>query len=107
MEAMIDFSFLKSKNIAVGDCSQEKSLAPWKKSYDKSKQPNLFDITNDINAGTAVYSESSWNDSLTISSRHSEILELWRWFHFGVPVLSVSSNFHIVRAQIGFKKEMI
>ena len=38
VEAMIDFSFLKSKNIAVGDCSQEKSLAPWKKSYDKSKQ---------------------------------------------------------------------
>ena len=35
---MTDFSLLKSKNIAVGDCSQEKSLAPWKKSYDKSKQ---------------------------------------------------------------------
>ena len=35
---MTDFSFLKSKNTTVGDCSQEKSLAPWKKSYDKSKQ---------------------------------------------------------------------
>ena len=35
---MTDFNFLKPENTAVGDCSQEKSLAPWKKSYDKSKQ---------------------------------------------------------------------
>ena len=37
METVTDFIFLDSKIAAGGDCSHEikKTLAPWKKSYDK------------------------------------------------------------------------
>ena len=37
METVTDFIFLGSKIAADGDCSHEikKTLAPWKKSYDK------------------------------------------------------------------------
>ena len=39
METMTDFIFLGSKITAEGDCSHEiKTLAPWKKSYDKPRQ---------------------------------------------------------------------
>ena len=39
METVRDFIFLGSKITAVGDCSHEiKTLAPWKKSYDKPRQ---------------------------------------------------------------------
>ena len=39
METVTDFIFLGSKITADGDCSHEiKTLAPWKKSYDKPKQ---------------------------------------------------------------------
>ena len=38
METVTDFIFLGSKITAGGDCSHEiKMLAPWKKSYDKSR----------------------------------------------------------------------
>ena len=39
METVADFIFLGSKITADGDCSHEiKMLAPWKKSYDQSRQ---------------------------------------------------------------------
>ena len=39
MEIVTDFIFLGSKITADGDCNHEiKTLAPWKKSYDKSRQ---------------------------------------------------------------------
>ena len=39
METVTDFIFLGSKITADGDCNHEiKRLAPWKKSYDKSRQ---------------------------------------------------------------------
>ena len=40
MEAVTDFIFLGSKITADSDCSHEiqKTLAPWKESYDKPKQ---------------------------------------------------------------------
>ena len=39
METVTDFIFLGSKITADGDCSHEiKTLAPWKKSYDKPRQ---------------------------------------------------------------------
>ena len=40
VEAVTDFIFLGSKIIADSDCSHEikKTLAPWKESYDKSRQ---------------------------------------------------------------------
>ena len=39
VKAMTDFIFLGSKTTADGDCNHEiKTLTPWKKSYDKSRQ---------------------------------------------------------------------
>ena len=39
METVTDFTFLGSKITADGDCSHEiKTVAPWKKNYDKSRQ---------------------------------------------------------------------
>ena len=39
VETVSDFIFLGSKITADGDCSHEiKTLAPWKKSYDKPRQ---------------------------------------------------------------------
>ena len=39
METVTEFLFLGSKITADGDCSHEiKTLVPWKKSYDKSRQ---------------------------------------------------------------------
>ena len=39
METATDFIFLGSKITADGDCSHEiKTLAPWKKSFDKPRQ---------------------------------------------------------------------
>ena len=39
METVRDFNFLGSKITADGDCRHEiKTLAPWKKNYDKPKQ---------------------------------------------------------------------
>ena len=39
METVTDFIFLGSKITADGDCSHEiKTLAPWKKSYDRPRQ---------------------------------------------------------------------
>ena len=39
METVTEYIFLGSKITADGDCSHEiKTLAPWKKSYDKPRQ---------------------------------------------------------------------
>ena len=39
METVTDFIFLGSKITADGDCIHDiKTLAPWKKSYDKARQ---------------------------------------------------------------------
>ena len=38
METMRHFTFLGSKITADGDCSHEKMLAPWKKSYEQPRQ---------------------------------------------------------------------
>ena len=41
VETVIDFILGGSKITADGDCSHEiKTLAPWKKSYDQSRQPD-------------------------------------------------------------------
>ena len=37
VEAVTDFIFFGFKITADGDCSHEKMLAPWKKSYDKPR----------------------------------------------------------------------
>ena len=38
MKTVVDFILGGSKITADGDCSHEKMLAPWKKSYDQSRQ---------------------------------------------------------------------
>ena len=38
METVTDVIFSGSKIAADGDCSHEKTLAPWKKSYDQPRQ---------------------------------------------------------------------
>ena len=38
VETVADFIFLGSKITADGDCSHEKMLSPWKKSYDQPRQ---------------------------------------------------------------------
>ena len=38
VETVTDFIFLGSKITVDGDCSHEIQLAPWKKSYDQSRQ---------------------------------------------------------------------
>ena len=38
METVTDFLFLGSKITADGDCSHQKMLTPWKKSYDQPRQ---------------------------------------------------------------------
>ena len=38
MKTVTDFIFLDSKVTADGDCSHEKTLIPWKESYDRPRQ---------------------------------------------------------------------
>ena len=45
METVTDFTFLGSKITADGDCNHEKTLSPWKKSYDKLSILKSRDIT--------------------------------------------------------------
>ena len=53
MESVTDFIFLGSKITADGDCSHEiKTLAPWKKSYDK---PDRALKSRDITLLTKVH----------------------------------------------------
>ena len=53
METIADFIFLGSKITAEGDCSHKiKTLAPWKKSYDKPRQPIKKQRHNFVYEGT-------------------------------------------------------
>ena len=38
MEAVVDFIFFSLKVTVDGDCSHEKTIAPWKESYEKPRQ---------------------------------------------------------------------
>ena len=51
-ETVRDFIFGGSKITADGDCSHEKTLAPWKKSYD---QPRQHIKSRDITLPTKVH----------------------------------------------------
>ena len=57
VETVADFIFLGSKITADGDCSHEiKMLAPWKKSYDKSRKCIKKKRHSFVNKG--LYSQS-------------------------------------------------
>ena len=67
METVTDFIFLGSKITADGDCSHGiKTLAPWKKSYDKPRQR--------IKKETLVCWQRSSRQSCGFSSGH-----VWMW----------------------------
>ena len=60
METVRDFIFLGSKITADGDCSHEiKTLAPWKKSYDKPRQRIKNQETSGCQQSRQSYSFSS------------------------------------------------
>ena len=60
METVTDFIFLGSKITADGDCSHEiKTLAPWKKSYDKPRQRIKNQETSGCQQSRQSYSFSS------------------------------------------------
>ena len=62
MKTVRYFIFLSSKITADGDCSHEKTLAPWKKSYDQptqliKKQRHYF-TNKDLHSQSYVFSSS-------------------------------------------------
>ena len=70
VETVTDFIFLGSKITADGDCSHEiKTLAPWKKSYDQTRQHIKKQRRYFVNKG--LYSQS-----YCFSSSHIWMLEL-------------------------------
>ena len=80
---MTDFIFLGSKNIADGDCSHEiKTLAPWKKSYEKPRQhikkQTEVRIVKAMVFPVVMYGCESWTIK---KAEHQRIdaFELWCW----------------------------
>ena len=69
MEIATDFTFLGSKITADGNCSHEiKTLAPWKKSYDKPKQ--------NIKKQRHYFADKCWSSqSYGFSSSHVRMWE--------------------------------
>ena len=57
VETVTDFIFLVSKITADGDCSHEKTLAPWEKSCD---QPRHHIKSRDITSPTKVCLSKLW-----------------------------------------------
>ena len=75
METVRDFIFLSSKIIADGDCSQEtKTLAPWKKSYDKLSVLKSRDITlpTEVHLVKAMVFPALWMDVWMWKLDHKE-----------------------------------
>ena len=88
METVTDFIFLGSKITADGDCSHEiKTLAPWKKSYDKprehiKKQRRYFANKGPSSQGYGFSSGHVWMRELDCEkAEHLRIdaFELWCW----------------------------
>ena len=90
METVTEFIFLGSKITADGDCSHEiKTLAPWKKSYDKprqhiKKQKHYF-ADKGPSSQSSVFSSShvwiKWSCWTIKKAEHWRIdaFELWCW----------------------------
>ena len=96
MEAVTDFIFLGSKITVDSDCSHEiqKTLAPWKESYDKPKQ-HIKKQRHHI-ADKGVYSQSYMVFSVVMyecegwtikKAEHQRLdaFELWCWRDSPVP----------------------
>ena len=88
MEAVRDFISLGFKITADGDCSHEiKTLAPWKKSYDQSRQhikkhrhyiANKGPYSQSYGFPVVTYGCESWTIKKT-ECRRIDAFELWCW----------------------------
>ena len=85
---MKDFIFLGSKIIADGDCSHEiRTLAPWKKCYDKPRQhiksrditlPTKIHLVKAMVFPVVMYLCESWTIKKA-EHRRIDSFELWCW----------------------------
>ena len=85
METVTDFIFLGSKITADGDCSHEiKTLDPWKKNYDQSRQYIKKQRHHFANKGlesqfpVVIYGCESWTIKKAECRRNGDS-ELWCW----------------------------
>ena len=107
METVTDFIFGGSKITADGDCSHEtKTLAPWKKSYDKprqhiKKQRHYFPTKVHVVKAMVFPVVMSGCESWTIKeAEHQRIdaFELWYWRRLlRVPWTARRSNQSILK----------
>ena len=100
------FTFLGAKIIADGDCSQEKTLAHWKKNYDKPRQhikklrqplPTKVHLVKAMVFPVVMYGCKSW---AVKKAQHQRIdaFELWCWRRLlRVPWTTRSSNQSILK----------
>ena len=91
IETVIDFIFLSSKISMNSDCSCEsKTVAPWKKSYDKPRQciknkditlPTKVNIVKAMVFPAVMYGFESWTIK---KAEHQRIdaFKLWYWRRF-------------------------
>ena len=104
---MTDFIFLGSKIAGDGNCSHEiKTLAPWKKSYDKPRQciksrdiilPTKVHIVKAMVFPVVMYGCDSWTIK---KAEHQRIdaFEFWCWRrHLRVPWTARRSNQSILK----------
>ena len=87
MKTMRHFTFLGSKITADGDCSHEKMLAPWKKSYDQPRQhikkqrchfTNKVCLVKAMVFPVVMYGCESWKMKKAEHQR-TDAFDLWCW----------------------------
>ena len=106
METVTDFIFGGSKITADGDCSHEtKTLAPWKKSYDKPRQhikkqrhyfPTKVHVVKAMVFPVVMYGCESWTIKKAECQR-MDAFELWCWRLLRVPWTARKSNQSILK----------
>ena len=106
METVIDFIFMGSKITVDGDCSHEiKTLAPWKKSYDRprqhiKKQRHYWQSSVQSKLwffSVVMYGCESWTIKKAEHSR-IDVFELWCWRRLlRVPWTARRSNQSILK----------
>ena len=105
METVTDFTFLGYKITADGDCNHEKTLSPWKKSYDKLSILKSRDITlptkvHPVKAmvfPVVIYGCESWTIKKAERWR-IDAFELWCWrILLRVPWAARRSNQSILK----------
>ena len=107
METVTDFIFLGSKITADGDCSHEiRTLATWKKSYDKTRQHiknreisflTKVHLVKAMAFPVILYECDSWTVKMAQCQR-IDAFELWSWRRLlGVPWTARRSNQSILK----------